>query len=45
MDAVLLDSDVFSYLARANDLRGDAYRPHVRFTVHYPNRVTRATII
>lgn len=29
MDAVLLDTDVFSYLIRPNDPRGDAYRPHV----------------
>jgi hypothetical protein len=25
MDAVLLDTDVFSYLTRAHDTRGDAY--------------------
>jgi tRNA(fMet)-specific endonuclease VapC len=30
MEAVLLDTDVFSYLTRANDARGDVYRPHVR---------------
>jgi tRNA(fMet)-specific endonuclease VapC len=30
MDAVLLDTDVFSYLTRNGDTRGDAYRPHVR---------------
>lgn len=30
MDAVLLDTDVFSYLMRPRDIRGDAYRPHVR---------------
>lgn len=30
MDAVLLDTDVFSYLTRIGDTRGDAYRPHVR---------------
>jgi tRNA(fMet)-specific endonuclease VapC len=30
MDAVLLDTDVFSYLMRPKDTRGDAYRPHVR---------------
>jgi tRNA(fMet)-specific endonuclease VapC len=30
MDAVLLDTDVFSYLARAHDTRGDAYRPYVK---------------
>jgi tRNA(fMet)-specific endonuclease VapC len=29
MDAVLLDTDVFSYLTRTHDTRGDAYRPHV----------------
>jgi len=30
MDAVLLDTDVFSYLMRPQDTRGDAYRPHVK---------------
>ncbi len=30
MDAVLLDTDVFSYLMRPKDTRGDAYRPYVR---------------
>jgi tRNA(fMet)-specific endonuclease VapC len=30
MDAVLLDTDVFSYLMRPKDTRGDAYRPHVK---------------
>lgn len=30
MDAVLVDTDVFSYLMRPNDTRGDAYRPHVK---------------
>jgi predicted nucleic acid-binding protein len=30
MDAVLLDTDVFSYLARGHDTRGDAYRPYVK---------------
>ena len=30
MDAVLLDTDVFSYLMRPNDTRGDVYRSHVR---------------
>lgn len=30
MDAVLLDTDVFSYLMRPKDNRGDAYRPHVK---------------
>jgi hypothetical protein len=29
MDAVLLDTDVFSYLTKIGDTRGDAYRPHV----------------
>lgn len=29
MDAVLLDTDVFSYLLRAGDARGDPYRKHV----------------
>src|SRR5262249_25309203 len=29
MDAVLVDTDVFTYLTRDNDPRGDAYRPHV----------------
>lgn len=29
MDAVLLDTDVFSFLARTRDTRGDAYRPYV----------------
>ena len=29
MDAVLLDTDVFSYLTKSNDSRGVAYRPHV----------------
>lgn len=30
MDAVLLDTDVFSYLMKSKDTRGDAYRPHVK---------------
>jgi predicted nucleic acid-binding protein len=30
MDTVLLDTDVFSFLARDHDTRGDAYRPYVR---------------
>jgi tRNA(fMet)-specific endonuclease VapC len=30
MDAVLLDTDVFSYLMKSKDARGDAYRPHVK---------------
>lgn len=30
MDAVLLDTDVFSYLMRPKDARGDAYRHHVK---------------
>ena len=29
MDAVLLDTDIFSYLTRTHDTRGDAYRPRV----------------
>ena len=29
MDSVLLDTDVFSFLAKARDTRGDAYRPYV----------------
>jgi tRNA(fMet)-specific endonuclease VapC len=29
MDAVLLDTDVFSYLMK-NDTRGNAYRPHIK---------------
>ena len=29
MDAVLLDTDIFSYLTRTHDTRGDAYRPYV----------------
>ena len=29
MDAVLLDTDVFSYLLKRNDPRGDPYRPHI----------------
>jgi tRNA(fMet)-specific endonuclease VapC len=29
MDAVLLDTDVFSFLAKTRDTRGDAYRPYV----------------
>ena len=29
MNAVLLDTDVFSYLLRPNDKRGDVYRKHV----------------
>lgn len=29
MDAVLLDTDVFSYLIRPGDRRGDAYRRHI----------------
>lgn len=33
MDAVLLDTDVFSYLMRPKDARGDAYRPHVKAKV------------
>jgi predicted nucleic acid-binding protein len=30
MEAVLLDTDVFSYLLRAGDARGDPYRQHVQ---------------
>jgi tRNA(fMet)-specific endonuclease VapC len=30
MEAVLLDTDVFSYLLKARDARADAYRPHVK---------------
>ncbi len=30
MDAVLLDTDVFSYLMKPKDTRADAYRPHVK---------------
>ena len=30
MDAVLLDTDVFSYLMKPKDTRGDAYRFHVK---------------
>ena len=30
MDAVLLDTDVVSYLTKSNDPRADAYRPHVK---------------
>ncbi len=30
MDAVLLDTDVFSYLMRRNDPRAALYRPHVQ---------------
>jgi predicted nucleic acid-binding protein len=30
MDAVLLDTDVFSYLIKQGDSRGDFYRPHVK---------------
>ena len=30
MDAVLLDTDVFSYLTKAGDPRGDVYRPHIK---------------
>jgi tRNA(fMet)-specific endonuclease VapC len=29
MNAVLLDTDVFSFLAKARDTRGNAYRPYV----------------
>jgi predicted nucleic acid-binding protein len=30
MDAVLLDTDVFSYLLKRDDPRAEPYRPHVR---------------
>jgi predicted nucleic acid-binding protein len=30
MDALLLDTDVFSYLNKRGDTRGDLYRPHVK---------------
>ncbi len=30
MDAVLLDTDVFSYLSKEGDTRADLYRPHVK---------------
>jgi tRNA(fMet)-specific endonuclease VapC len=30
MEAVLTDTDVFSYLMKPRDTRGDAYRPHVK---------------
>ena len=30
MDAVLLDTDVFSFLIRQNDTHAELYRPHVR---------------
>ena len=30
MDAVLLDTDVFSFLIRPGDTRGDLYRPLVQ---------------
>src|SRR5881296_2521572 len=30
MDAVLLDTDIFSYLLRAGDRRGEPYRKHVQ---------------
>jgi len=30
MEAVLTDTDVFSYLMKPKDTRGDAYRPHVK---------------
>lgn len=30
MESVLLDTDVFSYLLKKNDRRGDPYRAHVR---------------
>ena len=30
MEAVILDTDVFSYLMKPKDTRGNAYRPHVK---------------
>jgi tRNA(fMet)-specific endonuclease VapC len=30
MEALLLDTDVFSYLNKPGDTRGDLYRPHVK---------------
>jgi tRNA(fMet)-specific endonuclease VapC len=30
MDAVLLDTDVFSFLTKASDSRAELYRPHVK---------------
>lgn len=30
MDAVLLDTDVFSYLLKGGDTRAELYRPHVK---------------
>jgi predicted nucleic acid-binding protein len=30
MDAVLLDTDVFSFLSKARDSRGEFYRPYVK---------------
>ena len=30
MDAVLLDTDVFSYLTKEGDTRAELYRPHVK---------------
>lgn len=30
MDAVLLDTDVFSYLSKEGDTRAELYRPHVK---------------
>lgn len=30
MDALLLDTDVFSFLNKQGDTRGDLYRPHVK---------------
>jgi predicted nucleic acid-binding protein len=30
MDAVLLDTDVFSFLSKPGDSRGELYRPHVK---------------
>lgn len=30
MDAVLLDTDVFSFLSKSRDSRGELYRPYVK---------------
>jgi hypothetical protein len=42
MDAVLLDTDVFSFLARTRDTRGDAYRPYVKGASSDPSHKTDA---
>jgi hypothetical protein len=35
MDAVLLDTDVFSYLLKRGDPRAESYGPHVRNKTHH----------